>query len=123
MFIDYGNLEWVSTDSLCKLLPEDTLLPGQAFECVLACVKPAYSMTSKGSWTRKAKERLEQLCLNQELIIAVCGGGGGEREKEREREREGGGGEREREREREYYVCYFPHSYSDLLQSEQHSSC
>ena len=64
-------MQWVSTDSLCKLSQEDTALPAQAFECVLVCVKPAYSMMSQGCWSQEAKARFEQLCLNQELIITV----------------------------------------------------
>ena len=72
MFIDYGNMEWVLTDSLCKLSVEDTTLPAQAFECVLACVKPAYSMMSEGCWSYKANSRFKELCCNKELIITVC---------------------------------------------------
>ena len=71
MFIDYGNVEWVHTDSLCKLSLDDTVLPAQAFECVLASVKPAYSMMSQGCWSPVAKRRFEELCCNKELIITV----------------------------------------------------
>ena len=71
IFIDYGNVEWVHTDSLCKLSLDDTDLPPQAFECVLAKVKPAYSMMSQGYWSQAAKRRFEELCCNKELIISV----------------------------------------------------
>ena len=72
MFIDYGNVEWVHTDSLCKLSSDDIDLPPQAFECVLAKVKPAYSMMSQGCWSEVAKRRFEELCCNKELFISVC---------------------------------------------------
>jgi hypothetical protein len=71
VFIDYGNVEWVHTDSLCKLSSDDIDLPPQAFECVLAKVKPAYSMMSRGFWSPVAKRRFEELSCNKELFISV----------------------------------------------------
>ncbi len=71
MFVDYGNVEVVSTGVLCELCEEDTVLSMQAIECQLANVRPSLQSSSDGKWSSEANLCLKELTLNKYLAIEV----------------------------------------------------
>ena len=66
VYIDYGNSEWVSFDSLCSMTAADRQDPAQAIECFLAGVKP-----SLVHWSEKACILFASLISDKHLMANV----------------------------------------------------
>ncbi|XP_071496010.1 ATP-dependent RNA helicase TDRD9-like [Diadema antillarum] len=69
-FVDYGNRALIP-DKHLKYLPRKLMEhPFQAFECVLANIKPFYKLPHN-QWLPKAKQRLEELILNKQVMAKI----------------------------------------------------
>ena len=71
MFIDYGNVECVPIEQLCRMTQEDYVVPAQAFECYLASVRSSYAHSSDGCWSLEATRYFTDLCKDRHLIAKV----------------------------------------------------
>lgn len=63
-YVDYGNVETVSSSTLKPIDGELCVLPAQAFTCRLAGVKPK----QPGRWSQEASAYLEQLTIGKQLV-------------------------------------------------------
>ena len=65
-YIDFGNMEWVSFDSLCSMCAVDREEPAQAMEFFLTGIKPPL-----GNWTEEACLVFSNFILDKHLMANV----------------------------------------------------
>ena len=66
-FVDYGDVQWLGTESLKTLKREHIELPAQAIKCSLIDIIPM-----AGGWSKETVSTFEELVYDKNLVAQVC---------------------------------------------------
>ena len=70
-FLDYGNMSLVNMRDLLPIDNKFLTLPFQAFECVLAKIKPSAIKCPNGQWSPEAKKCFERMLDNADNLFGI----------------------------------------------------